>query len=739
MLLPLNPWMIRAFGDHGFTYLAHLHDLAGTPWGTVTAHTTGVFAIMRFPHYMPETYWKLMLGNGALALVIGSVLGWVASRFIRDWVVRVLFVLGSVWLFWLSSDSRWLFLVLCLVLFMPDFRRRRVSWPFLILTLMAAFAFHVKGTFAIAALGALPLLLASELRVRRWPVNTSVFVAGVFTFNALGHSTPAAMWDHLRYVLAAIPCYPEAFSHPGPWRQWLLFVLLLAAFEALLLAGALSRRTWTAALQFLTYSFVLWLIYRTSFTRHDPPHAARAFSTLLVFAASYCFVNRRGIAGLVRGLGGLRWQGRASRALEARPETPSRLQIANEATPTLGLASQSGSLSATPEVLEVEELRLRPSGAASRTSSRFSLREWFSAGSLVRAAWLAALAVAVLTQDVVGDPVRRMRMRGSTVAHIVTEGTGRLRRRHRGAMKKLRRAYPLPGWLEGPAGVFGMVQTPLVAHGIENDPMPVVATYEIWNEEAARRTDAWLRDEGAPRYLLYTTAGSSARNQVTLAENYETVRADYPSVLRRRETPVNAAEALVLEGVTTWGRRLAVPAAAQDGVLMLRLRYRRTWLNRLLTAVHQPPLVMVVLYQDDRVLARIRVNRHLVDDGLILNTKELTHFDARPSALLGLRHDLVCDLDRELARDRSEGRRSDRSIMAFSIEGGMPRDDGVAAKRQDPFGDRFTTRLYPATSWEAFFEPEIELELVRIHFPDAPWARVCARPRDEGGRSPLLH
>ena len=46
------------------------------------------------------------------------------------------------------------------------------------------------------------------------------------------------------------------------------------------------------------------------------------------------------------------------------------LKIANEAQ------------SATPKVLEVAELRLRPFGAASRTSSRFSVRVGFPAGSL---------------------------------------------------------------------------------------------------------------------------------------------------------------------------------------------------------------------------------------------------------------------------------------------------------------------------------------------------------------------
>ena len=56
--------------------------------------------------------------------------------------------------------------------------------------------------------------------------------------------------------------------------------------------------------------------------------------------------------------------------VEARPETPTRLQIANEAQ------------SAPPQVLEVEALRLRPSGGTSHTTSRFSLRGGFPAGPL---------------------------------------------------------------------------------------------------------------------------------------------------------------------------------------------------------------------------------------------------------------------------------------------------------------------------------------------------------------------
>lgn len=67
---------------------------------------------------------------------------------------------------------------------------------------------------------------------------------------------------------------------------------------------------------------------------------------------------------------------------EARPETHSRLRIANEAR------------SSAPQVLEVAGLRLRPCGTKSHTSSRFSFRGGFPVGPLGAAlAFLLALAV----------------------------------------------------------------------------------------------------------------------------------------------------------------------------------------------------------------------------------------------------------------------------------------------------------------------------------------------------------
>ena len=83
LLVPWAPSFIGTQGDAGFTYMAHHHFARGTPWGTETLHTTGPWAMLRFPLYVRETFTWMLALHAATALWIGWILARTGSRHFR--------------------------------------------------------------------------------------------------------------------------------------------------------------------------------------------------------------------------------------------------------------------------------------------------------------------------------------------------------------------------------------------------------------------------------------------------------------------------------------------------------------------------------------------------------------------------------------------------------------------------------------------------------------------------------
>jgi len=214
----------------------------------------------------------------------------------------------------------------------------------------------------------------------------------------------------------------------------------------------------------------------------------------------------------------------------------------------------------------------------------------------------------------------RLDSQSKSASAVLRDGYRSVATRDLRAQSLLVRKYPFPNEMGPEVGVFGTFQTPLIANGKRNVPLPVAAHYEVWTPETIAATNGFFSSSAAPQYLLYTSTNQSASNALTIASRYEPVT-DYRTfaILRKRRAALGVRQQLILERQATWDEVVAIPPEARGQVLLAKLKYERSALNRLVTGLYQPPRVYLLLYVGNQIFAKVRLNRLILDDGVILD------------------------------------------------------------------------------------------------------------------------
>jgi hypothetical protein len=636
LLVPWAPSFIGTSGDAGFTYMAHHHFARGIPWGTETLHTTGPWAMLRFPLYVRETFpWMLGI-HAALALWIVWILD-TASRRLGPLAGAAL-ILGCLWLFFISDDARWFFVLLTFPLFVPDLRRQRTSVPLVLGCLWLGLSFHVKGTFLIATVPLVIWLATCELRARRPPWHTLLVFAAVLAFNALAGSELRYIPGYVDFVLGGTAGNPENFSQLGPLYQPIAFLSLAGVFMLVVLRTELRDHGPLGWLSFLVYGAVVWMVYRTGFARQDTVHASRSFFTFVPFVACYAAMKRDSLSEIFS---------------SSKRFTKRQLRIGFGAVCAL-LAWPFGLF--ILDYLEIHEDEGK--------------RVWSQMRSML------ALTTSGYTRFDAFDEARK----------------GHVRERH-----------PLPASIApgSKIGVYGQLQTPIVAHGYENAPMPIIAAYENWNPASVERTVAWIESDEAPPTMLMTSTGHSSETLRALSERYRMSHDGWPVVLERRESPLDIRFTALAQPEGEWGDRMRIPIGHERKLMRLKVRYERTLLNRLISFAYQPPPAYIVLWNGPEVVCRIRLNRLLAEEGLILATKDFVNWDTRSGRLQRVRHNLLPDI----------GRPNRMPLTAYQLQL-LP---AILTKESLEPGEK--PWLIPGSNWRWYFQPEVEFTLETIHVP----------------------
>jgi hypothetical protein len=149
-----------------------------------------------------------------------------------------------------------------------------------------------------------------------------------------------------------------------------------------------------------------------------------------------------------------------------------------------------------------------------------------------------------------------------------------------------------------------------------------------------------------------------------------------------------------------------VPAGHERDLMRLKMRFERTWLNRLITFAYQPVPAYVVLYNGRTAVCRIRINRLLAEEGLVLATKDFVNWDTRSERLQRVRHDLFQDI----------GRPNRMPVTAYQLQL-LPAL--ITPESRKP-GEK--SWLFPWSNWRWYFRPQAEFALERIVVPGrADW------------------
>lgn len=311
-------------------------------------------------------------------------------------------------------------------------------------------------------------------------------------------------------------------------------------------------------------------------------------------------------------------------------------------------------------------------------------------GRGARAALFAAIAVAgiAIASRAAGVPHwwQPAAARSAALASLLARGTEPLKRRHDDNLQSIRKRFPLPDEVTDDVATYGTLQTPAQAWGLRGVQMPFIAHYELWAPYAIRRTVDFLQSPAAPRYIIRTASVSGAPAEIALARNYEQI-ADGPlTVLRRRTNPLQVRMERVLAAEAVWGEPIELPTA-DEGALVMCYTYTPTLLNRLVSFVYQPPQVLAVLHSGSERPARIRLNRLLGKEGVVLAARTDGDWDGNFRRLHAQRHPLLTAAAGPLSKP-------DRLLTAVSLE----------------------AKLLETHDATRYFLPTVQLEVFRVRF-----------------------
>lgn len=560
LLVPWSPLFIQtASGDPAYTYSYHYLFATGAQYGVDVLHTGGPWSIIYFQEYYPDTFWLLLAGQAVVALVLATMLIVIANGYIRGTFVRLAFVLGSLALFTIAIDARYFYIALAAILFMPDFRERRVAPLHLMLCAVVALSVLVKSSFLAAGAVVLLLILVAELvHARRVPLTVALFALAVVVLNAAAGQSIAALGAYIVAMVDLSMAYPEHLSELGSYWELLAFLAIAVPVGLTVLAVEFHRRRWWGVAVAAGYGTVLFVAFKQGFVRQDGQHVIRPFCTLLLFAASYALVNRDVLRG---------WFGSWGEALFGDAPMGKRPLAA------LALGCVAGAL----------------------------LLGYF----------------ATRYPSLYNTKIDRLTAQARGVWSVLSTGQARFDAQHAAAKAAIRSEFPLPP-ADGPVAVYASLQTVAIAHGVDYRVLPTTAAQLVWTPRLDAANVRFFSAPDAPRYVLGQVPYTNRRTGLALMANYRPagfVRNLY--WLERGERHEIAFEPL-METTTRWGERVALPDVGGD-LIWAKLRYRRTLIGSLVSLLYQPPPVYLVGHEESRAVSRDLIARTLATSGYLVS------------------------------------------------------------------------------------------------------------------------
>ena len=171
----------------------------------------------------------------------------------------------------------------------------------------------------------------------------------------------------------------------------------------------------------------------------------------------------------------------------------------------------------------------------------------------------------------------------------------------------------------GSIATIGTYQTPILAHGLRSETLPVVAHYEVWSPRAAAAIDRYLESNQAPQFLVRSASYASASNELTVARLYRPTSTggfNY-ELLERRPEPLVATSQTLFEGTVGWNEPIDIPPEHWDSLLVAEVAFHKNMAGRLVSFLHHPAHVQMILEKSDGGEASVRLNSMLSGQGVV--------------------------------------------------------------------------------------------------------------------------
>jgi hypothetical protein len=171
----------------------------------------------------------------------------------------------------------------------------------------------------------------------------------------------------------------------------------------------------------------------------------------------------------------------------------------------------------------------------------------------------------------------------------------------------------------GSAATIGTYHTPLLAHGVHSETLPVVAHYEVWSPRTATAIDRYLESDEAPQLLVRAASYPSVSNEVSIARLYRPtgIAGFNYTLLKRRTEPLVVSSQTVFEGIVGWDEPIDIPEEHWDSLLVAEVSYHKNIAGRLVAFLHHPPHAQMILEKSDGSEVSIRLNSMLADRGVV--------------------------------------------------------------------------------------------------------------------------
>jgi hypothetical protein len=181
----------------------------------------------------------------------------------------------------------------------------------------------------------------------------------------------------------------------------------------------------------------------------------------------------------------------------------------------------------------------------------------------------------------------------------------------------IRQYAPLAG-VDGSIGTIGTYLTPILAHGLRSETLPIVAHYEVWSPRGVAAIDRYLESDEAPRFLLRSANYSSVSNEVTVARLYRPISTErYYTLLERRNEPLVASSQTLFDGTVGWDEPIDIPGEHWNSILVADVRFHKSMAGRLVGFLHHPAHAQMVLERSDGGESSARLNSLLAGQGVV--------------------------------------------------------------------------------------------------------------------------